>query len=231
MSKPITLSVGNIDLTYDTGHVGMDHGMPFQEGDRRRRRHASINYDYYEQHPRENIVQREMCFCRTLGSMVSRLGLFGYTLSAVKADYELQSTLDGDLYTDPEAGGTPARPDRLTFDQFVAFIRSHAVRDLNDEYDDDNDAKHLQGQGRFASEPAVALLPEGDPDRDMGGYSERSHVGALLGFLNPYSALRILAENAANLDLEVVWDYGNFVDAGWAENSDSSQADVAPKHI
>ncbi|MDC6679375.1 HEPN/Toprim-associated domain-containing protein, partial [Leclercia adecarboxylata] len=32
--------------------------------------------------------------------------------------------------------------------------------------------------------------------------------------------LRVLAENPENLDLEVVWDYGKFVSAGWAQNSD-----------
>jgi len=71
MSTPITLAVGDIDLTYNTGHMGMDHGMLFQERDRRRR-HASINYEYYEKHSKD-VSKSELCFCRTLGSMVSRL--------------------------------------------------------------------------------------------------------------------------------------------------------------
>jgi len=220
MSTPITLTVGNITLTYNTRDIGIDHGLLFQERDRQRRRHPYLDYDYYEQHPEEDMVQSEMCFCRTLGSMVPRLELLGYTLSAVKADYEKQSALDSDRYADAEASGEPARPDRLTFEQFVAFIRAHAVRDLKDEYHDGYEAEHAEGRGRFSSAPAVALLPEGDPDRDMSTYSERSHFGVLFGFLAPYSSLRILAENPANLDLDVVWDYGNFVDAGWAENED-----------
>ncbi len=60
----------------------------------------------------------------------------------------------------------------------------------------------------------------GDDYRNTGGYSERSHFGNLLGFLDPYSVLRVIAENPANLDLDVVWDYGNFVAAGWAQNGD-----------
>ncbi|WP_223262255.1 HEPN/Toprim-associated domain-containing protein [Variovorax beijingensis] len=36
MSTPITLTVGDITLTYDTTYIGMDHGMLFQEADRRR---------------------------------------------------------------------------------------------------------------------------------------------------------------------------------------------------
>lgn len=218
MSTPITLTVGGITLTYNTGHMGIDHGMLFQERDRQRRRHRYINYDYYTQHPEEDVAQSEMCFCRTLGSMVPRLELLGYTLRAVKADYETQSTLDSDRYA--EADDESARPDRLTFDQFLAFIRAHPVRDLKEEYQEGYDTEHAEGRGRFAGDPTIALLPEGDPRRDMGGYSERSHFGTLIGFLDPYSALRVLAENPANLDLEVVWDYGNFVHAGWAEKED-----------
>ncbi|WP_434627493.1 HEPN/Toprim-associated domain-containing protein [Pseudomonas sp. Z6-14] len=44
MSTPITLSVGDIDLTYNTGFMGVDHGMLYQDCDRRYRRHPGINY-------------------------------------------------------------------------------------------------------------------------------------------------------------------------------------------
>ncbi len=220
MSTPITLTVGNITLTYNTGFIGFDHGMLFQERDRQRRRHPDINYNNYERHSEEDVIQSEMCFCRTLGSMVPRIELLGYTLSTVKADYENQSVLDSDRYADSEADGTCAPPSLLSFEQFITFIRTHAVRDLRDGYDDGYEAEHTQGKGRFANDSAAAMLPKGDPDRDTCGYSERSHFGALIGFLHPYSILRILAENPINLELEVVWDYGNFVDAGWAENED-----------
>ncbi|MCL9844263.1 HEPN/Toprim-associated domain-containing protein [Ralstonia solanacearum] len=38
MSTPIKLTVGDIELTYNTGYIGMDHGMLFQERARQRSR-------------------------------------------------------------------------------------------------------------------------------------------------------------------------------------------------
>ena len=218
MSTPITLTVGDITITYNTGHVGIDHGALFQERDRQRRRRIGIEYGHANEHTEEDVVQSQMCFCRTLGSMVPRLELLGYALDTAKAEYERQSTIDSDPHA--ESSGSPTRPDRLTFDEFVAFIRAHPVRDLRNEYRENYDAEHAERRGRFAEDSATALLPQGDPYRDKGGYSERSHFGALIGFLEPYSTLRVLAECPANLDLDVVWDYGNFVQAGWAENGD-----------
>lgn len=220
MSTPITLTVGDITLTYNTTYIGIDHGMLFQETDRLRRRHGSIDYDYYEQHPDKDVTQSEMCFCRSLRSMVPRLELLGYTLIAVKADYYRVAAYDQEQRTGAEDSEAMGRPALMSFDQFVVFIRAYAVRDLSDEFTENYDGEHRAKRGLFASEPAIEQLPVGDAYRDTGGYSERSHFGTLLGFLHPYSVIRVLAENPANLDLEVLWDYGNFVDAGWAQNSE-----------
>ncbi|NWF17157.1 hypothetical protein HX785_26005 [Pseudomonas reactans] len=216
MSTPITLSVGGLDLTYNTGYMGMDHGMLYQESDRQHRPHSSIDYDY--SHNPESLQQMELCFCRSLGSMVSRLELLGYTLAAVRSEYDKQIVLDRDQFE--EYRPSERRSDRLTFEQFVDFIEKYALRDLKNEYVANYDSDHLKGLGRFATDPAASQLPTGVFDLDIGGYSERSHFGSMIGFLSPYATLRILAENPANLDEEVVWDYGIFVDAGWAKNED-----------
>lgn len=214
MSTPITLSVGGIDLTYNTGYMGMDHGMLYQESDRLYLDRDSLDVDSFARTD-EHLRQRDLCFCRTLGSMVSRLELLGYTMAVVKSEYEKHVSIDNELF-----GGFQARPERLTFDQFVEFIKTHAVRDLSNEYVSDYDAQHAQGRGRFAADPSVPFLPSGEFDNDLGGYSERSHFGSLIAFLSPYATLRILAENPTNRTLDVIWDYGNFVDAGWAKNED-----------
>lgn len=213
MSTPITLAVGGITLTYNTGHMGLDHGMLFQERDRMPLEcpatDSSDSLDYDE-------PLSEMCFRRTLGSMVQRLELLGYTLKMVEAEYEAQVALDYEQQLEVD----PIQVPRLTFAQFVDFIRAHPVRDLKDDYSDFYDSQFAVGAVLLSMDPAVKLLPEGDPFRDKSRYSERSHFGTLIGFLDPYSTLRALAENPANLDLEVVWDYGPFVYAGWAKSED-----------
>lgn len=220
MSTPITLTVGDLTLTYNTTYIGFDHGMLFQEADRCRRQHSCIDYDYYKDHPDEDVAQSEICFCRPLRSMVPRLEFLGYTLTAAKADYNRAIAYDQERLVESEESDGIAGHDLMSFERFIGFVRAYAVRDLNNDYIHDYDEKYGRQHGLFAQEPSIEQLPVGDFDRDRGGYSERSHFGNLIGFLHPYSILRVLAENPANLDLEVVWDYGNFVHAGWAQNSD-----------
>jgi len=230
MSTPITLTVGDMTLTYNTMYIGIDHGMIFQERDRKRRRHNSINYEYYAQHPDEDIEQSELCFCRTLRSMVTRLELLGYTLNAVREEYdqivvqdtERQADYDASEHEESATDGEDSTnaSETFEFDEFMCIIHDYAIGDLSDDYVKDYDQKFRTSFDGFANDQKILRIPKGDLWRDQGGYSARSHFGNLLGFLHPYSILRVLAENPANLDLEVVWDYGNFVDAGWAKNED-----------
>ncbi len=132
----------------------------------------------------------------------------------------MQVTQGTEQYEEDDGTPSPTRSDRLEFAKFVEFIRRYPVSDLDDEYRPDTESGSKQWRARLAADPAVALLPQGDQDRDIEGYSERSYFGGLIGFFSPYSVLRVLAENPANLTLDVVWDYGNFVDAGWAKNEE-----------
>ena len=228
MSTPLTLAIGGMDLTYETMNMVNDHGMLFQERDRKRRRSNSIDYEYCAQHPEIDVAQRELCFCRPLRSMVTRLELLGHTLATVRAEYEWvvvqdaerRAELDPSVSDEPTADGkvVAKAPGPLGFDEFMSFVHAHSVAELNDDFVEHYDEKLREALSGLATDPAVPRMPEGDEWRDRGGFSERSHLGNLLGFLHPYSVLRVLAENPANLDLDVVWDYGAFVDAGWAKN-------------
>lgn len=220
MSTPITLSIGDIELTYNTHQMGIDHGHLFQESDRKRHPSPSIDYSYFEQHPDEDLAQMEMCLVRPLRSMLSRLELLGYTLDTVRAEYEQSAVAHRDREADQAEDPSNYGIVLLSYDRFLDFVRMHAVRDLSNEFPADIDgAERNERWGRFAG-GAATNLPRLDWNQVDASYSERSYFGNLLGFLDPYSALRVLAENPANLDLDVVWDYGAFVRAGWAKNEE-----------
>ena len=140
MTTPITLTVGAITLTFNKWEIGVDHGMLFQESDRQRRRHPDIDYRYYDEHPEEDPAQSETCFCRSLGSMLPRLELLGYSLATVKAEYEMQVTQDAEWYDEDDGMPSPTRPARLEFAKFVEFIRKYPVSDLDDEYRPDTES-------------------------------------------------------------------------------------------
>lgn len=229
MSTPITLSVGDITLTYNTMHIGMDHGMLFQESDRKRLRRPTINYEYYEEHPELDLAGHEECFCRTLQSVVSRLELLGFNLDTARVEYERSVETDLEnreeltaaaetLTTgDVELLDPSKRPAAMSFDEFLEFIRAHAVNDLSNEFNSDLSEEGRRAvRGRFVDDPDANRLPREEFYNDIDGYSERGYFGGLIGFLSAYATLRVLAENPANLNLEVVWDHGAFVHAGWA---------------
>ena len=159
MSTPITLSVGGIDLTYNTQFVGVDHGHLFQDVDHKRRASSHINYEYFKDRPDE-LAQRELCLHRSLGSLIGRIELLGYTMEAAKAEYtnavalhqEERGTQDGSPGGDKHA--------LSSFEAFMGFVRKHAVEELSDvvptyEEDDGRDGQC----GRFAVDPGAPRLP------------------------------------------------------------------------
>jgi len=159
--------------------------------------------------------------CRPLGSLVSRLELLGYTLEAAKAEYASAAIQYQEDHATEGDSLECGKPGLISFEAFMNFVCQHAVASLNDEVPPHvEDAGRNDPRGRFVDEPDAQRLPRSE-DWDLAtSYSERSHFGNLLGFLAPYSALRVLAENPANLELDVVWDCGAFVHAGWAKNEE-----------
>jgi hypothetical protein len=80
--------------------------------------------------------------------------------------------------------------------------------------DDDSRMK-----GRFSDETLARRIPH-HWDHHFLAHSERSYFGRLIDILSPYAMLRMLAQNAGNLDADVVWQYGPLVEAGWASASE-----------
>ena len=79
-------------------------------------------------------------------------------------------------------------------------------------------AKHFR-KVRFAQEfEDFSRVPS--TENSDSYWSESSFISAKLSILSAESMLRIFAINPANLDVEVVWELGPLISAGWAKRED-----------
>jgi len=215
----IDLSVGGVSVDWSKNSRGTDHGALFQEADRKRMRSEQIDYDYFER-TELSPAEMEMAFSRPLRAVVPRLELLGFRLDTVRQAYETRAKQWREDqaaiadYDDDSNNCTVVEP--LTFDEFLSFVQTHPIRELDDSFVREIDAANERRiRGRFDGSQTVARIPS-ESEHASNAYSERTHFGVLVDFLHPYSTLRLLAECSANLDLDVLWQYGPLVDAGWA---------------
>ena len=208
MGTEIKLKAGAITLDYAKNHMGNDYGFLYQKGDEARRVSDQHDYEYCEENPEDlSIADFEESFVRPLGRVLPRLDILGFTLESARAEYEelLMETDD-----DAEA------PGYLTFGEFCALVCRHPLSGLNDEYiDHDTPERSTIAQGRFAAETKEF---ERVPWTENGDWywSEASYFAAKLCILSAPSMLRLFALNSANADMEIVWQFGPLVHAGWA---------------
>ena len=222
MGTEITLDVGGLNLTYSKNHIGVDNGCLFQESDRKRIKSSLIDYDYFEESG-EDPASMEMGFSQKLRYILPRLELLGFTMPRVQRYYEAaaeQWRLDNDYDHIDEDEEDTSPPAPMNFEEFKQYVTQHAISALDDTYVEGFDEDSMKRVvGRFDDHELNRRLPHYDI-YDKQGYSERSHFGEIIGIIHPYALLRLLAENPANLDEDVVWQYGRLVDAGWAQTSE-----------
>ncbi|MGU0693668.1 HEPN/Toprim-associated domain-containing protein [Pseudomonas aeruginosa] len=220
MGTIIDLTIGGLEVDWSKNSRGIDHGVLFQEQDRQRIRSDQINYDYYKEN-NLSPTDMEMAFSRPLRTIVPRLELLGYRIETVRLLYEhlaKQWREDKVAYAHYDHAREVLEP--LSFEELLVFIGTHPIQALNDGIVEETDEEgERRIRGRFDGSEVVPRIPA-NPDHSSNAYSERSYFGVLIDFLPPYAALRLLAENPANLDMNVVWHYGPLVDAGWADVSE-----------
>ena len=215
MGTMITLDVGGMAVDWSKNYRGTDHGALFQAGDRTRVRSEQIDYDYYKSDDPE-IVEMEMAFVRRLANIVPRLELMGFGLDTIEAAYNRAAAASHETRAAIDGVNLERVVEPMSFSEFRDFVKAHPIDDLDDTFVSGFNAEsRQQSMGRFAADIATERIPHYPPQG--GGYSERSHFGDLLGFLHPYAVLRLLADNPANHDARVVWQFGPLVSAGWAD--------------
>ncbi|MCQ4241492.1 HEPN/Toprim-associated domain-containing protein [Stutzerimonas stutzeri] len=218
MGTIIDLTVGGVVVDWSKNSRGIDHGALFQEGDRKRLRSEQIDYGYFDQN-NLSPADMEMAFSRSLRTLVPRLELLGFRLETVHQMYQ-QLAKQWQEDQAALAGNDDTLVEPLSFEEFLSFVRANPIRVLDDSFVHEIDAEaERRIRGRFDADENVARIPA-NPEHSSNAYSERSFFGVLIDFLHPYAALRLLAETPSNLDLDVVWQYGPLVDAGWVDVSE-----------
>ena len=189
--------------------------MLFQAKDRKRIHSDQIDYDYFaENHEDPSLM--EMAFCKFLKEVVPRIELLGFTLDQVEREYKrCAESWREDCEAMAHELEEPV-PDVMTFTEFCAFASEHSLQSLDHTFHSGDEVKI---EGRFDDMTVTRRLPY-FLQSEMMAYSERTYFASLIGFLHPYSILRLLALNITNLDADVVWQYGPLVVNGWANESE-----------
>lgn len=217
MGTSIELSIGNVSLSYSKNSMGEDYGFLFQEGDLFRRKTESINYDYYEEHPeeKEDLAEAEELFARILSRILPRLEILGFTLEAARAEYQavIAEAVEISSYSELEE----LKKEYLTFEEFCNLACRYPLSDLKSDYIEyETPNRDVISQGRFADEIDVFERIPWTDNSDLY-WSETSFLSAKVCILSTESMLQVFALNAANADVEVTWEFGPIVHAGWVQ--------------
>lgn len=222
MGTEIQLTIGGVSLSYSKNHMGLDFGFLFQEGDESHRELDGIDYDYYQANPglAADLKEHEAVFARSLERVLPRLTLLNFTLETARAEYEsiFANAIEVRTHTDP----LRMEPPLLSFDEYCGLVLRYPLASLNTDYiEEDGEAK-----GRLKNDKDFDRIPWTE-NSDMF-WSEASYFGAKLAILSAESMLNVFALNPGNLNIDVVWEFGPLVHAGW-EDRDSFQPGVRRK--
>lgn len=219
MGTDINLTIGGISLASFTNQTGIDFGHLFQESDRTRRKMDKVNYVYYDDNPDKTAESdvSEMVFARRLDRVCPRIELLSHSLESARSEYQsiVAETLQLDSYLElPD--GLPL----LSFEEFCALACRYPLGELSDAYvEGDTPDCNKAAQGRFADDAdEFARLPSIHYYHLY--YSEKSYLSQRLCILSPESMLLVFAQNPANADIEVVWEFGPLVNNDWARIED-----------
>jgi len=215
MGTSIELCLGNVSLSYSKNHIGIDYGFLFQASDLTRRKSESINYEYYEDNPEEKqeLDEAEEVFVRSLSRVLPRLNLLGYTLEAARAEY--QSLVAEAEEISSEIDIEESKKEYLTFEEFCNLACRYPLADLTSDYIEyDTSDRDIISQGRFAADIDLFDRIPWFENYDLY-WSEASYLADKVCILSAESMLQVFALNAANTDIEVSWEFGPIVHAGW----------------
>lgn len=197
MGTMIELALGNLEVDWGKNSHFIHHGELFQECDLKEipLRRYGVGAD---SNSKPHIVHEEG-FGKPLHQVADRVELLGYTIFGAKQEYSL-------LHKNHDM-----KEGLLPFETLSEALRLVDVNKVSGNYSDDYDP------GEFVRHEIIDRLGLSTELDTFGARADHWEIDLLLENFHPYSSLRLLAENPANLDLDVSWAFGELVENGWAE--------------
>ena len=206
----IHLAVGRLEVDWGKNSFFTGHGALFQPTDIKLVPSYYAGDDWPEGEP---IVELSEGFGKPLGHVLARLELLGYTLRAVEHHYNRLHQFHN------------VDEDALPFDDLHQALASVDVNKVSGIYNED------YAPGEFVRKEILerlALTSERHDYYRPGLRPDHWEVDLLLENFGANCALRLLAENPANLSLDVSWDFTPLVESGWAKR-DGFRAGPSPE--
>jgi HEPN/Toprim N-terminal domain 1 len=186
MESLILLGIENLELDWGKQHIWRNHSKLFCESDIK-----PASYYYFDDQNDSYRIENKPAYVRKLGGLIRRLELLGYTLSECCEQYTEQTHSAAD-YCKP-----------LSFEAFRNMIASInvarvVVPDEPSNYD----------PGEFAAK--VIFQDREFLRRNRIFSSMDEFTGLFYEDLDPYIALRLLAENPKNLEKDIIWRFEDY---------------------
>ena len=191
MGSYIELTLGDLSIDWGKNDGFYNHGTIFEKGDL-----CLLPYDYVDDDG-ANLTESAEATRRPLAQVVDRLELLGFTSRSAKQHF-LSVYDDGDM-------SAPFSPL-----QVAGALQAIDLRTVPSH----EDAYTTQIHTRLASAVFVKLAGS---HFDADERSAKWRIADILGHVEPYALLRLLADNPVNLGRSVCWRFADVVAGGWVD--------------
>lgn len=209
MGSMITLGIGRMELDWGKNNSYRDHSALFQSSDIK-----DIPYYYVDMHTDEPIIEKKEGCSRKLLLIKRRLDLLGYDIGSLKRHYEeaIQEHFEFGYKV------------HLPFEKYFEAVKSINISKVDtvnlavESHENGYDFGEYVRRCIFSDPSIETLFIDGLEKKDPEDWRNPKYVlSEFLENLDPYIMLRIIAENPANSECELQWNYFDVIDNGWVK--------------
>jgi hypothetical protein len=191
MGADSTLVIGKLEVDWGRNDFWRNHGDLFQPLDL-----TKLRYPSYSSRKKYEALRRP------LRLILPRLDLLGHSIANARLEYDQLLLSTEDVTADHD---TSVRP---SFDDLAKLLSRVDVLKVSKQYGEGHDHGEF-----FAEDIAPRIGLHGKP------WSLKT-LGDAIEYFSATSVLRLLAENPANLDHDVIWYFNDHIDMEYATLDD-----------